>query len=125
YQALQTKEMTNILCVVTRYFGGIKLGAGGLIRAYGGCTHKTLLEATKSELKLMAKLTITFHYSFLDPIKHLLKKHLLIEETYSDSVSLTYQIPNETLQNLIEDLVNLTNNQITYFFEEEGLFVTK
>lgn len=125
YQALQTKEMTNILCVVTRYFGGIKLGAGGLIRAYSGCTHQTLLEATKIELKMMVRLTITFHYAFLDPIKHLLRDCLLIDETFSDTVSLTYQITKENIKDVIEDLVNLTNNQITYHFKEEGHHAAK
>lgn len=121
YQALQNKEMTNILCVVTRYFGGIKLGAGGLIRAYGGCTHQTLLEATKKELTLSFKLTITFRYTFLDEVKHLLKDYLLSHEQYTDTVTLTYHIPSTSLENVINHLIDLTNDQITYISEEEGL----
>ena len=48
---LEKQELTNVVAVVTRYFGGIKLGTGGLIRAYGGCVANAIKEIGRVEVK--------------------------------------------------------------------------
>ncbi|MFA9413815.1 MULTISPECIES: YigZ family protein [unclassified Streptococcus] len=59
---LEKQELTNVVAVVTRYFGGIKLGAGGLIRAYAGSVAGTIAELGRVEVKRLEGLAITLTY---------------------------------------------------------------
>lgn len=114
YQALQNKELTNILCVVTRYFGGVKLGAGGLIRAYGGTCRQTILEATTEELLITEQICASFDYTYLDILKNLLKDYTLLKETFSDKVGVTYLIPKDKYEEVKALFINITNNHVVF-----------
>ena len=72
---LNGKELTNLVVVVTRYFGGILLGTGGLIRAYTGATQEALgmVEEVHKDLGLEAKLITT--YPELEKLKYYLKQN--------------------------------------------------
>ena len=59
---LENHELTNVCCVVTRYFGGIKLGAGGLIRAYAGSVAQAVKEIGLVEIKEQVGLGISLTY---------------------------------------------------------------
>ncbi|MGT2896429.1 YigZ family protein [Streptococcus entericus] len=59
---LEKQELTNVVAVVTRYFGGIKLGAGGLIRAYAGSVAGAIAELGRVEVKRLEGLAITLTY---------------------------------------------------------------
>ena len=67
------EEVTNVCCVVTRYFGGILLGAGGLTRAYGGTAKLALNEAGISRMRLWATLAIPCAYSQYERVKLLVE----------------------------------------------------
>ncbi len=60
---LEKQGLTNIVAVVTRYFGGIKLGAGGLIRAYSGSVAHAIEEIGRVEVKELTGLTVELTYS--------------------------------------------------------------
>lgn len=68
---LVMEELTNLVVVVTRYFGGIKLGTGGLVRAYTGTAKKAIEVAGIGQVFPMVNLAIVFDYSLLDKLKHL------------------------------------------------------
>ena len=68
------KGLSNILVVVTRYFGGILLGTGGLVRAYSGATEKALEKATIVEKSKGYEAKIVIDYNYLEPLKYYLKK---------------------------------------------------
>lgn len=70
-QMLVKEGLTNLVVVVSRYFGGVKLGTGGLVRAYTGTGQKAIELAGISEVLPMVNLHIVFDYSFLDKLKHL------------------------------------------------------
>ncbi len=73
-QVLTRREVSNVLLVVTRYFGGVKLGAGGLARAYGEAA-KAALDASKPRpLRLMATFRVDLPHSALAPFEHYLAK---------------------------------------------------
>ena len=80
--------VTDILVIVIRYFGGIKLGAGGLIRAYSKSTAETL-KVAKFYKKVMAeKYLLTFNYNLIDNVEHLLGESVnYINKDYTDKVS--------------------------------------
>jgi len=64
-QAIEGAELTNTVIVITRYFGGTKLGIGGLIRAYGDTARMAIEESGKKEAKLIYKLKITGDYNLI------------------------------------------------------------
>ena len=70
---LQKNELTNVLAVVTRYFGGIKLGAGGLVRAYSDATLKALENSIQIEKDLGLIVKFTVQYADVDKIKYYIK----------------------------------------------------
>ena len=68
------EEVTNAVCVVTRYFGGILLGAGGLTRAYGGTAKLTLDAAGISRMRLWAVLAVPCPYPMYERMRLLVEK---------------------------------------------------
>jgi uncharacterized YigZ family protein len=90
-EVLKHHDVTNILCVVVRYFGGTKLGAGGLIRAYSKATSEVLNIQKYYEKKEMKGYQITFDYSFIQTIDQLIDSITYVKEkTFLEHV--TYKI---------------------------------
>ena len=69
-QMLQREGITNVVCVVTRYFGGIKLGTGGLVRAYTGCAKLALEKAGRYDVKEYISETVEIPYCNYDIMKY-------------------------------------------------------
>ena len=67
--AIEHQEFDQVLIVVTRWYGGIQLGTGGLARAYGGCAHQVLQTASSEELVAQRVLTGHCPYTYLDIFK--------------------------------------------------------
>ena len=100
---LNGKELTNLVVIVTRYFGGILLGTGGLIRAYTGATQEALssLEEVYKDLGLEAKLITT--YPELEKLKYYLKQNKIdITNTeYNENVEVFVDITEEKYNNIL------------------------
>lgn len=71
--ALLKHNLTNVLAIVTRYFGGIKLGVRGLIDAYSDATEQALETTELIDFRVMESMIIKLDYSVLDSLKHFLK----------------------------------------------------
>ena len=86
---LEKHELTNLCVVVTRYFGGIKLGAGGLIRAYAGSVALAIKEIGLVEIKEQAGLCLKLSYSQYQDFANFLKAENLVEydTEFTDTVS--------------------------------------
>ena len=95
---LENHRITNSCVVVTRYFGGIKLGAGGLIRAYAGSVAQTVREIGLVEIKEQVVLGITLSYSQYQEFANFLKDHQLAEQDpmFTDQVMTTIFVDKET-----------------------------
>lgn len=115
YEVLKKNNLTNILCVVTRYFGGIKLGAGGLVRAYSQTTGEVIKQITNL-IKIEEKeiLTIEFSYEKINEIEKLMQKYTIISKEFNTNVRYSYELPKENIQETKEKLINLSNNRITF-----------
>jgi uncharacterized YigZ family protein len=72
-EVLKHHQVTDVCCIVVRYFGGIKLGAGGLVRAYTKATTEVLLLTQFYEKKQASVYEITFGYHLIDILEHQLK----------------------------------------------------
>lgn len=102
-EVLKHHDVTNILCVVVRYFGGIKLGAGGLVRAYTKATAEVLEKARFYTKKKVAAFRITFSYKVIDTIDHHFTQSAQItEKTFLENVTYTLVLNNENTSPLTE-----------------------
>ena len=106
-KVLENNQLNYILAIVVRYFGGIKLGANGLIRAYSKCTSNALKENTIKELIQGYNINITFSYQNLKKIDYLLKDILVNNKTFDNSITYNLDIPTTFLNIII-------NNNIPY-----------
>lgn len=73
-EVLRRRELTDVVAVVTRYFGGIKLGAGGLVRAYSSAVSETLDRATLVDRHVLAEVTITVDHADAGRFDNLLRE---------------------------------------------------
>ena len=104
---LKQNNLTNILCVVIRYFGGIKLGAGGLIRAYSTSASEALNKASITNLVNGYNITIEFPYDNLKQIDYLLK-NIDIKKTYQTNITYTFNIEKEKFNQIENELTKLS-----------------
>ncbi len=102
FQHLEGKDLINILCVVIRYFGGVKLGAGGLTRAYSNTAKKAIENSTITEYIEYAEVRQEIDYKQLQNIEYQLEKlnGVIIKQDFSDKISLLIRIPENNLTDL-------------------------
>lgn len=91
----QKAEVTDLVCVVTRYFGGVLLGTGGLVRAYTQAAKDALAAAGVGEMRPWTRLTLACPYPLLEQVKLLCAQRggVLEDCGYADTVSLTMRFP--------------------------------
>lgn len=109
---LQKNELTNVLAVVTRYFGGIKLGAGGLVRAYSSSTSGAVKLATIVPIIKKTIIQIKFDYIYANEILKLFKNYNNTDSKYETNITLCYEIPINDKEFLEEKLITITKNQV-------------
>ena len=116
------EEVTNVCCVVTRYFGGILLGAGGLTRAYGGTAKLALNEAGVSRMRLWATIAIPCSYAMYERVRLLVEMEggIIAGTDFGADVVLSVLLPAEQTQSLQEKLTELSAGQLELLVEEEA-----
>ena len=108
-----TKHNLNfVLAIVVRYFGGIKLGAGGLIRAYSKCISTCLKNAELTKLILGKNIDIYFTYKDINDIDLLLTNCHINNKIYQDMINYNVNIPNDLLPILENKYQVKVNNDI-------------
>ena len=83
---LENKCLNNVLAVVIRYFGGIKLGAGGLVRAYTNAVSEAIKEENIISLKKILKKRIVFDYSNVNNINYILKDYNITYKEFDENI---------------------------------------
>ena len=118
---LENHNLTNVCVIVTRYFGGIKLGAGGLIRAYAGSVALAVKEIGIIEIKEQAGIAIQMSYAQYQEYSNFLKKHNLIEldTNFTDQVDTMIYVDKEEKENIKAALVEFFNGKVT--LTDQGL----
>ena len=95
---LENNDLNKILVVNVRYFGGIKLGTGGLVRAYSKSLKMTLEKADIKELVKGYLIELTFSYNDQNKISNLLKDMSIIEKEYLNDIKYLVEVPKDKLQ---------------------------
>ncbi len=101
-EVLAKKNINYVLAVVIRYFGGIKLGAGGLVRAYSKSVSETLKKTSLLSLVMGYKIEIICPYSDVKKIEYQLKNQKKIKIDYGACVTYTFNVDKETYKKLKE-----------------------
>lgn len=120
FQAIDGSQLTNLVVIITRYFGGTKLGTGGLIRAYREATLKTLAKAQVIKDYVYSRLRLEFPYPLTGEVMHLLQSFAAkIECTeYTDVAKIIFSIRQSRKPNLIDKLTELAHLNIKVFENE-------
>ncbi|MEH7381360.1 YigZ family protein [Bacillus sp. JJ1533] len=110
-EVLKKKHLKDTVVVVTRYFGGIKLGAGGLIRAYGKATSEGLQASGIVERKLMRVMHTKIDYTLLGKVENELRSSVyqLKEIHYLGDVEIEAYVEEEQKEKFREWMIELTN----------------
>lgn len=114
-EILKKLDVHDVCVVVTRYFGGIKLGGGGLIRAYSGAVRDVIYDIGRVELRDAIPTTVTINYDLTGKFEYELAStsYILRDTTYTDKVS--YQI--DVVQSEYDNFIDFLNRNTAGNFE--------
>ena len=123
-EVLRSKKLMQTAVVVTRYFGGIKLGAGGLVRAYSGSAAENLEAAQKVRYELCNESVYTVDYPSADGASRFFAERSadVLNTDYSDEVSFTVAVKSACEEDFVSSLKNRLNGKVKiqkvreYFF---------
>ena len=112
-EAIKQHGLTNIVVVVTRYFGGIKLGAGGLIRAYNHSASLGIEATPQVEVKPFSRVAVDLDYTMLGTVENWVRSNnVRTEETeYTDRVRVKLLVEPNDVEAVQRELVDLTSGR--------------
>lgn len=113
--AIDKQQVDRVVLVVTRYFGGIKLGAGGLVRAYGGVAARCLQQGRLQELPRLARRKLRVPLAYLGLVRALLGRHqaTLISEVYDAAeATLCLELEADAVEPMEQALADATAGQV-------------
>ena len=110
------RDLVDVAVVVTRYYGGTKLGTGGLVRAYGAAAAAVLDDAKTIERRVVQTLRLRFGYGFTGPVQGVLSAHGLapVRSDYGADVALDLEVPVEDLGEVRRQLVDATTGKVIF-----------
>lgn len=115
YGQIQSFEVTNVLVVVVRYFGGVKLGVGGLISAYKTAAQMALENATIVEKTINKHFVISFGYAHMNKVMRIIKEKNLqiVAQKMEMDCEIEISIRKKNVQNLLDTFENLYELKVT------------
>lgn len=123
---LQKNNLVNVLVIVTRYFGGILLGTGGLVRAYSNSLLKAVENSIKIEKCFGEELEIGLEYGEFENFKYYCKNNgiNLVDVQYTENIVCKIELEEETKQKLMQDF-EIKNINLNYIKELSKKYITK
>jgi len=118
-EVLEREGLTRVAVVVTRYFGGVKLGAAGLVRAYAGCCAAGIAAAMPVTCTRGRRLVVPVPYVHYGAVRHVLEGEgaLILDERFAEQATLEVWVPDSRVAALRDRLVELTAGAVR---PEEG-----
>lgn len=118
-EVLKKTAITNVAVVVTRYFGGIKLGAGGLIRAYSHSVAKAVQEGPKLLIAPRQIVSLTIDYSYFGSVERQLQTlGLPYQPSFTDTISLEIYVELSFVSELETTITNLTGGNLLWELQD-------
>jgi len=104
---IEASGLSDVLVVVTRYFGGTKLGTGGLVRAYGEAASQALRAGRRRTRRLYGAFALSFSYDDTSPVMRLLDRFeaRIIASKYGDATELKVDVPLSVVDAFLETFV--------------------
>lgn len=118
---LENNNLNHILCVVIRYFGGVKLGAGGLVRAYTKSVTNVMDTNYFVQLDKGTEMIICFNYNDTKCIDHFLNNTKIISKDFTDTIQYKLHIPNEQL----DTYINFFNDHNIKYQQLDEIYIEK
>ena len=115
---LRGEKIENVLVVVTRYFGGILLGTGGLVRAYSSAAKEAILASKKLEMKLCSEYQISVDYNYYDILNHYFNKNKIVIK----NVNYNEILEKVSEEKILKEIEEITDRKIatkivdTYYY---------
>lgn len=124
-EVLKKEELYNVTVVVTRYYGGIKLGAGGLIRAYSQGASSAVQDAGRAVEVAVIPLTVTLDYTFTSKFEHFLgtTDATIVSQDYTDKVSYVIHAKEKGADDIVSTLREITSN--SFFYEAGDIIIAE
>lgn len=122
FECLKNSGLDRVCVVVTRYFGGIKLGAGGLVRAYNGSCAEVLKRCEKLQMTDCTRLEVQVDYNLLKPLRRALQS-LAVEENviFDQKVTLVFLFPTVSSNTILDIVVQNTLGKAIFREKERVL----
>lgn len=126
-EVLMGEELRNVAVVVTRYFGGVLLGTGGLVRAYTQAVKEGLSHCERGEMCYGTRMSVKAEYTEVGRIQYLLaQENILIEHSeYGENVEFTLLFREKKEKELIKKLTEITNGRAGISIIDRLYFVDK
>lgn len=114
YTVLAGANLTNVLAVVTRYFGGTKLGKGGLIRAYGGVVQAAIVTLKVEKFVPMSELTCSVGFDQANLVYRVIENFngQILDQIYADHVTILFKISRDHAEKAAWELYQSSNGQV-------------
>ena len=111
---MESSEITNTLLIVTRYYGGTKLGTGGLIKAYTNSTKETLAHSNIIDVEIKDEIEFRYVSDNTSMVMNLINKYEaeIVEEKYGDTANMQIKINKGFKQNFIEEIFDKSSGKI-------------
>lgn len=121
---LSARRLTNIIVIVTRYFGGTLLGTGGLVKAYQSAAIEGLNHSIIIKKELGNRLLLTTDYNLIGKIQYYIGQEAfpIIASSYTEVVTLEVIVPVSKTSGFIDKLSELTNNTVNISKKEQAYF---
>ncbi|MEM1001267.1 MAG: YigZ family protein, partial [Bacteroidota bacterium] len=112
---IQSFDVTNIIIIIVRYYGGTKLGVGGLITAYKETAKNVLITSTIVEKELTKTLLLNFKYDLLNSVMRVTKQYQLsfIEQTMELDCRIKLEVPKKIFEEVIDKYASIYGIKIT------------
>lgn len=113
---IEGKNLTNVAIVVTRYFGGTKLGKGGLVHAYSECAGKVLEQCSTVHKYIYHNFTLKFNYDFTGVVMHVINLFdaKILESSYGSQTALNLDIRQSFFDEFKQQLTEKTAGNILF-----------
>jgi len=121
-EVLKGSNITNIMVTITRYFGGVKLGTGGLVKAYTEAAQEVLAKAATTELTARTEFALHVPYSCYEPVRRLLVEAgaEVTAETFADGVDIRGRMRDREFAEFARKVADLSNGKAKLTVGDDG-----